>query len=152
MILLLAFGAAVAASVPLLLGVTSVAAAIGGMGLISQVAPMSDSAMSLVILIGLAVGVDYSLFYIRREREERRGGKQLDSALLATAATVGRAVAVSGAIVAIAVAGLLITGLNLFVSMALATILVVMIAVLGSLTVLPATLALLGDRIDSRKP
>jgi RND superfamily putative drug exporter len=148
-ILLVAFGALVAASVPLLLGVTSVAAAIGGLGLISQFAPLGDAATSLVVLIGLAVGVDYSLFYIRREREERKRGLGPDAALHATAATVGRAVAVSGLTVIVALAGLLVTGMPVFTSMALGTMLVVAIAILGSLTVLPAVLALLGDRIDS---
>jgi uncharacterized membrane protein YdfJ with MMPL/SSD domain len=147
-ILLLAFGAVVAAAVPLLLGLTSVAAAMGVFGVISQFAPDGGTGGALVALIGLAVGVDYSLFYIRREREERRAGKGPHAALLATTATVGRAIVVSGVIVMVALAGLLFTGLAIFTSMALATIVVVLIAVIGSLTVLPATLALLGDRID----
>jgi uncharacterized membrane protein YdfJ with MMPL/SSD domain len=147
-ILLVAFGALVAASVPLLLGITSVAAAIGGLGLISQVAPLGDAATSLVVLIGLAVGVDYSLFYIRREREERRNGAGPDAALAATSATVGRAVVISGLTVIVALAGLLVTGMPIFTSMALGTMLVVAVAILGSVTVLPAVLSLLGDRID----
>jgi uncharacterized membrane protein YdfJ with MMPL/SSD domain len=147
-ILLLAFGAVVAASVPLLLGLTSVAAAMGAFGVISQLAPDGGTGGALVVLIGLAVGVDYSLFYIRREREERRAGKGPHAALDATTATVGRAIVVSGVTVMVALAGLLFTGLAVFTSMALATIVVVLIAVIGSLTVLPATLALLGDRID----
>jgi len=156
-ILVLAFGALVAASVPLILGLTAVAAAIGAMGLISHVAPNSSSTSSLVVLIGLAVGVDYSLFYIRREREERRRGHgearlrgraTNDSALEAAASSVGRAILVSGATVMVALAGLLITGAGDFISMALGTITVVGIAVIGSLTVLPAVLALLGDRVD----
>ena len=100
------------------------------------------------MLIGLAVGVDYSLFYIRREREERRNGRGPDAALEAAAATVGRAIVVAGLTVMVAIGGLLITGLQQFASMAVGVIIVVAIAVLGSLTVLPATLALLGDRID----
>ncbi|HEX3872843.1 MAG TPA: MMPL family transporter [Solirubrobacteraceae bacterium] len=147
-ILVLAFGALVAALVPLLLGITSVAAALGLLGVISQFAPMGDASSSLVVLIGLAVGIDYSLFYIRREREERRSGRESDAALDATAATVGHAVVVSGLTVIVALAGLLVTGLPIFSSMALATIAVVVIAVAGSLTVLPATLALLGDRVN----
>ena len=102
----------------------------------------------MVILVGLAVGIDYSLFYIRRERAERRAGATADAALDATAATVGRAVLVAGATVVIGLAGLLFTGLGTFTSLALGAIIVVAIAVVGSLTVLPATLALLGDRID----
>ncbi len=148
LILFLAFGALVAASVPLLLGITAVAGAMGALGPRLAVAPMADAAGSLVVLIGLAVGVDYSLFYIRREREERRAGRGPTRRCDAAAATVGRAIVVSGLTVMVALAGLLLTGLAVFASMALGTILVVAIAVLGSLTVLPAMLALLGDRID----
>ncbi|WP_320669890.1 MMPL family transporter [Patulibacter defluvii] len=147
-ILVLAFGALVAASVPLLLGITSVIGAMGASGVVSQIAPSGDSTASLLVLIGLAVGVDYSLFYIRREREERRRGKGPEAALDAAAATAGRAILVSGVTVMVALAGLLITGVPDFTSMALGTILVVAIALLGSLTVLPAILGLLGDRID----
>ena len=152
-ILVLAFGALVAAAVPLLLGITSVAAALGALGLVSHLAPNSDSTAAVVTLIGLAVGVDYSLFYVRREREERRRGlpakaDRQQTALEAAAASVGRAIVVSGLTVVVALAGLVITGQGDFVSMGLGTILVVLIAVLGSLTVLPAVLALLGDRLD----
>ena len=147
-ILVIAFGAIVAACVPLLLGVTSVAAALGASALISQLVPSIESSSALVALIGLAVGVDYSLFYIRREREERLAGKGPHAALDAAAATVGRAVVVSGVTVMVALAGLLLTGLSVFTSMALGTIVVVAFAVIGSVTVLPATLALLGDRVN----
>ncbi len=148
LILVLAFGALVAASVPLLLGLTSVAAALGALGLVSHIAPNGSSTAPVVVLIGLAVGVDYSLFYIRRERIERRNGASADAALAATSATVGRAILVAGMTVVIGLAGLLFTGFGVFTSMALGAILVVLIAVVGSLTVLPAMLALLGDRID----
>lgn len=148
LILLVAFGALVAASVPLMLGVTSVIAAIGGLALISQVFPAGDASASLVVLLGLAVGVDYSLFYIRREREEREAGRGEEAALFATSATVGRAIVISGITVIIGLAGLAATGLPMFMSMALSTMLVVLVAMLGSLTVLPATLALLGDRVN----
>jgi len=147
-ILTIAFGALAAASVPLILGVTAVAGALGAAGLISQIAPDDGSTAALIVLIGLAVGVDYSLFYIRREREERRRGKGPVAALDAAAATVGRAVVVSGLTVIVALAGLLVTGLAVFASMALGTMVVVLMAVIGSITVLPALLALLGDRID----
>ena len=147
-VLLLAFGALVAAFVPLLLGLTSVAAAMGAYGVVSQFAPDGGSTGALVLLIGLAVGVDYSLFYIRREREEKRRGRDSAAALDIAAATAGRAIFVSGLTVMISLAGLLITGLDIFTSMALGAIIVVAFSVAGSLTVLPATLALLGDRID----
>jgi RND superfamily putative drug exporter len=147
-VLLVAFGALVAACVPLLLGITSVAAAIGVAGLISQAVPGTDSTTVLIVLIGLAVGVDYSLFYIRREREERRAGAGPDAALAATAATVGRAIVISGLTVMVALAGLVMTGLSMFTSMALATMAVVGIAMIGSVTVLPAVLTLLGDKVE----
>lgn len=148
LVLAVAFGALVAASVPLLLGVTSVIAAMGCLALVSQLFPVGDASTSLIVLLGLAVGVDYSLFYIRREREERRQGASAEAALKATAATVGRAIVIAGMTVIIGLGGLLVTGLPLFISMALGTMLVVLIAVTGSLTVLPAVLTLLGDRID----
>jgi uncharacterized membrane protein YdfJ with MMPL/SSD domain len=147
-ILVLAFGALVAASVPLLLGLTSVAAAVGAGSLVSHLVPMGDSTAPVVVLIGLAVGVDYSLFYIRRERAERRAGAAADAALRAASTTVGRAIVVAGATVIIGLAGLLFTGFGVFTSMAVGAIVVVAIAVLGSVTVLPAVLALLGDRVD----
>ncbi len=148
LILIAAFGALVAAVVPLILGLTSVAAAMGAMGLVSQIAPLGSVTSSVVMLMGLAVGVDYSLFYIRRERTERRAGAGRQAALLASAQTVGRAILIAGVTVVIGLAGLLFTGNPVFVSMALGAILVVAIAVLGSLTVLPAMLSLLGDRVD----
>ena len=147
-ILIVAFGALVAAVVPLLLGLTSVAGALGAIGLLSQIAPEGQSTGPVVVLIGLAVGVDYSLFYIRREREERRAGRDSHAALTAATASVGRAIIVAAVTVMVGLAGLLFTGLGVFTSMALGAILVVAIAAVGSVTVLPAVLALLGDRID----
>lgn len=148
LILVLAFGAFIAAGVPLLLGLTAVGAAIGLTALVSHLTPMSDAANSVILLIGLAVGVDYSLFYLRREREEREAGRSESAALEAAAATSGRAVIVSGITVMIAMAGMYMTGDATFASFATGTILVVAVAVLGSLTVLPATLAWLGDRVE----
>lgn len=148
LILLFAFGAFIAAGIPLLLGLTSVAAAIGLTALVSHITPMSDAANSVILLIGLAVGVDYSLFYLRREREERAAGRSESASLEAAAATSGRAVIVSGITVMIAMAGMYMTGDPTFISFATGTILVVAVAVIGSLTVLPAMLAWLGDRVD----
>ena len=102
----------------------------------------------MVLLIGLAVGVDYSMFYLRREREEREAGRSEDASLEAAAATSGRAVMVSGLTVIIAMAGMYLAGAPTFTSFATGTILVVAIAVVGSLTVLPALLAWLGDRVE----
>ena len=147
-ILLLAFGALVAALVPLLLAATAVAAAIGLLGPLSQVWPVDESVTSVVLLVGLAVGVDYSMFYLRRMREERARGNETQAALAAAAATSGRAVLFSGVTVAIAMAGMFMAGASTFTSFAVGTIAVVVIAVVGSLTVLPAVLSKLGDRVN----
>jgi RND superfamily putative drug exporter len=147
-ILILAFGALLAAFVPLLLAVTAVAAAIGLIGPISQLWPVDEAISSVVLLIGLAVGVDYSMFYLRREREERARGRSEEAALEAAAATSGRAVLVSGITVIAAMAGMYFGGAPTFLSFATGTILVVAIAVVGSLTVLPAVLSKLGDRVN----
>ena len=148
LILLVAFGAFVAAGVPLLLGLTAVLGTFGLVSLESQLLPMADSVSAIILLIGLAVGVDYSMFYLKREREERAAGRSEEAALEAAAATSGRAVMVSGITVLIAMAGMFLTGDPGFASFGLATMTVVAIAVVGSLTVLPATLSKLGDRVD----
>ena len=131
-ILILAFGALLAAFVPLVLAITAVAAAIGLIGPISQLWPVEETINSVVLLIGLAVGVDYSLFYLRREREERARGRSEEAALEAAAATSGRAVLVSGITVVAAMAGMYFGGAATFTSFATGTILVVAISVIGS--------------------
>jgi uncharacterized membrane protein YdfJ with MMPL/SSD domain len=148
MILIVAFGALVAAGVPLLLGLTAVMATIGLLAPISQLFPMDESVSSVVLLVGLAVGVDYSMFYLRRKMEERDAGRSSEAALEFAAATSGRAVLVSGLTVIIAMAGMFFAGSIVFQSFAIGTILVVAVAVLGSLTVLPAVLSKLGDKVE----
>jgi uncharacterized membrane protein YdfJ with MMPL/SSD domain len=147
-VLLFAFGAVVAALVPLVLALTAVAAAFGLLGPISQVFPLDDSVKTVVLLIGMAVGVDYALFYVVRSREERRRGLSSHEALERTARTSGRTVLVSGTTVAIAMAGMFAIRSDVFNGIASGTIAVVACAVAGSLTVLPAVLELLGPRID----
>jgi uncharacterized membrane protein YdfJ with MMPL/SSD domain len=147
-ILVLAFGALVAAGVPLLLALSGVAATIGLLGPVSQIAPVDEAVNSVILLIGLAVGVDYSLFYLRREREERAAGRGEQASLEAAAATSGRAVLISGFTVIIAMAGMYLAGAPTFQSFATGTILVVAVSVVGSLTVLPAILSKLGDRVE----
>ncbi len=147
-ILVLAFGALVAAGIPLLLGLTAVAATLGLIALASQLLPVDDSVSAVVLLIGLAVGVDYSLFYLKREREERAAGRSAEAALEAAAATSGRSVLISGFTVMVAMAGMLLIGDKSFASFGLATMIVVAAAMLGSLTVLPALLSKLGDNVD----
>jgi RND superfamily putative drug exporter len=148
LILVIAFGALVAAGLPLLMALMAVMAALGLIGPISQIAAVDEAVSSVVLLVGLAVGVDYCLFYIRREREERAAGRSSEAALQAAAATSGRAVLVSGFTVMAAMAGLYLTGDTTFVSFGTGTIVVVAIAMLASITVLPATMSKLGDRID----
>ena len=147
-ILLIAFGALVAAGIPLLLALTAVAATMGLLALPSHIFPMAMQVSALVLLIGLAVGVDYTMFYLRREREERAAGRSERAALETAAATSGRSVLVSGFTVIIAMSGMFLTGDKMFASFAIATILVVAVAMLGSLTVLPALLSRLGDGVD----
>jgi RND superfamily putative drug exporter len=148
LILLFTFGAVVAALVPLLLALTAVAATFGLMGPISQVFALDDSVKTVVLLIGMAVGVDYALFYVIRSREERHRGLPSHEALELTARTSGRTVLVSGTTVAIAMAGMYVIGSDIFNGLASGTIAVIACAVAGSVTVLPAVLELLGARID----
>jgi RND superfamily putative drug exporter len=147
-ILVIAFGALVAAGIPVLLALTAVFATFGLMALPSHVLPMAQEVSATVLLIGLAVGVDYSMFYLRRERQERAAGRSERAALEAAAATSGRSVLISGLTVIVAMAGLFLTGDATFASFGVACMLVVAVAVLGSLTVLPAVLSKLGDRVD----
>ena len=147
-ILLLTFGALLAASVPVLLALSSVAAAIGLSTAASHLVPAVDASNSVILLIGMAVGVDYSLFYLRREREERAKGKGHIDAVEIAAATSGHAVVVSGVAVIISMAGLFLAQDAVFSSLAVGSIMVVAVAVVGSLTVLPAILAKLGRWVD----
>jgi uncharacterized membrane protein YdfJ with MMPL/SSD domain len=148
-ILLAAFGALVAASLPVLLAFSAVLASLGIFSVITQVYAVDyQSASAVLLLIGMAVGVDYSLFYLRREREERTAGSEPRPALLRAASTSGQAVLISGATVLVAMAGLFVAGNRIFTGMAIGTMLVVLCAVIGSVTVLPAMLSKLGDRVD----
>jgi uncharacterized membrane protein YdfJ with MMPL/SSD domain len=147
-ILLIAFGALVAALLPVALAITAIMATMGLMGVASHVMPMSDTANSVMLLVGLAVGVDYCLFYLRREREERAAGRDAQTALRIAAATSGRAIVVSGITVCVAMGGMLFTGLVTFQGMGLASLMVVAVAMVGSVTVLPALLSLLGERVE----
>jgi uncharacterized membrane protein YdfJ with MMPL/SSD domain len=147
-ILLFTFGALVAAGIPVLLGLTAVLATLGLLGPVSQLAPVDESVMHVVLLVGMAVGVDYSLFYVKREREERAAGRDANAAIEAAAATSGRAVLISGFTVMVAMAGMYLGGISNFASFATGTIMVVAVAVLGSLTVLPATLSKLGHKLE----
>ena len=148
LILLLVFGAVVAAGLPLLLALSAVLATLGLVALPSHLVPMDQNISAVVLLVGLAVGVDYSLFYLKREREERAAGKSSKAAIEAAAATSGRSVLISGITVMIAMAGMLFSGDKTYLSFGIATMIVVAVAMLGSLTVLPALLSRLGDKVN----
>jgi uncharacterized membrane protein YdfJ with MMPL/SSD domain len=147
-LLLITFGTLVAAGVPLWIGLSAVIATLGLVNIPSQLLPIDDNLPAVILLIGLAVGVDYTLFYRTREREERAAGRAPGAALEAAAATSGRAVLISGATVIVAMAGMFISGDKTFISFAMGAILVVAVAVFASLTVLPAMLSWLGDRVE----
>ena len=148
-ILLIAFGSLVAAGVPLMLGFTAVIGALGLIKPISHLYPVAQGEIApVVLLVGLAVGVDYSMFYLRRKLEERHAGCDGETALARAAATSGRAVLVSGLTVMTAMAGMLLAGNSVFISLGIGTMLVVAVAIIGSLTALPAVMASLGDRVE----
>jgi putative drug exporter of the RND superfamily len=143
------FGTLAAAGIPVLLALSSALTAIWLLAIPGHWLPVGSQTSTVVLLIGMAVGVDYSLFFLRRQREERARGAEPYQAIAAAARTSGRAIVVSGLTVMTALAGLFLTGYALFSGMAIGAILVVGIAVTGSLTVLPALLSWLGDRVNS---
>jgi RND superfamily putative drug exporter len=147
-ILLIAFGAFVAAGVPVLLAFSAVLASVGLSAVASHVFHASDATQSVILLMGMAVGVDYSLFYLKREREERAAGHQGHDALYRAAATSGQAVLISGFTVLIAMAGMLFAGTKIFTSIGIGAMLVVFSSLVGSLTVLPALLGKLDRYIE----
>jgi RND superfamily putative drug exporter len=148
-LLLVVFGALVAAGIPVLLALTALTATIGVVTALSHLMPIDGSTFEVVVVVGMAVGVDYSLFYLRREREERAAGKSFPDALRIAARTSGRTILVSGLTVMATMAGLFFVGGGPFGGFALGTIVVVGLAVIGSLTVLPALLAWLGPKADA---
>ena len=148
LVLVIAFGSLVAAGIPLLLALTAVFTTFGLLALPSHLLALDPAASEMVLLIGLAVGVDYSMFYLRRAREERAAGRTERAAIEAAAATSGRSVLISGFTVMAAMAALFLTGDATFMSFGYATMMVVAVAMLGSLTVLPALLSRLGDNVE----
>ncbi|MFI1615534.1 MMPL family transporter [Streptomyces lydicus] len=151
--LLAVFGSALMAAVPLLLALSSIAAAMGLSMVVSHVLPDAGVGNNVIILIGMAVGVDYTLFYLKREREERaRSGGRLGAEALVelAAATSGRAIVVSGLAVVVSTATLYLATDVVFASLATSTVIVVLAAVLSSLTALPALLVVLARRAERR--
>ena len=149
LILLLAvFGALIAAGIPVVLAGTAVVTAVSLLGIAGRWLPVGSGTSELVLVIGMAVGVDYSLFYLRREREERMNGHDEQAVVGIAAATSGRAILVSGLTVMVSLAGLFLTGIDIFTGIGVGTIMVVGVAVLGSLFFLPALLSWLGSWAD----
>jgi len=147
-ILLVVFGAVVAAGLPIILALLSIFVAVGATALVSNVMDMSTFIVFIITMIGLAVGIDYSLFIVQRFREERSRGREKIEAITTAGATASRTVFFSGMAVAIALAGMLLMPDPVFQSFAVGAILVVAVTVLAALTLLPAVLGLLGDRVN----
>jgi RND superfamily putative drug exporter len=147
-LLLIVFGSLIAAGIPVVFAGSAVVATISLLAIPSRFLPIRSGTSEIVLILGMAVGVDYSLFYLRREREERAVGRSTADALRIAAATSGRAIVISGLTVMISLAGLFLSGIELFTGMAFGTIMVVGVAVVGSLTALPALLSLLGAWAD----
>ncbi len=147
-LMLLAFGALIAAGIPVLLALGSVAATMGISAVVSHLVPAEPTVGSMIVLIGMAVGVDYSLFYLKREREERARGRSTLDAVEIAARTSGHSILVSGFAVAASMAGLFLVDVVTFTSLAMGAIIVVAVAVVGSITVLPALLVALGRWVD----
>lgn len=147
-ILILAFGALVAALVPLALAMAAIIVATGILSLISQVYPLSEVYAEIVLLMGLATGIDYALFVISRYRTERRAGRPKDEALRGATATSGKAVVFAGVTVLLAISGMFLVGDTTFTSLAISAIVVVTMAILTSVTLLPMLIAFLGDNLE----
>ena len=148
-ILVLVFGALVAAGIPLLLSVVSIILAMGMAAIVGQFLELSTFITNMITMIGLAMGIDYSLFIVSRYREERGAGRPKLDAIARTGGTAGRAVLFSGGSVIVALGGLLLVPMSIFHSMALGAMFAVFAALLAALTLLPALLGLLGDRVNS---
>ena len=150
-ILLLVFGAVIAAGLPVVLALIAITLAVALTALVGQTFSVSVFAINMISMMGLATGIDYSLFIVSRYREERAHGRDKLDALSVTGGTASRAVLFSGLTVVLALAGLLLVPTNIFASLAIGAICVVSMSVLAALTLLPAVLSLLGDHIDSLK-
>jgi len=148
LLMVLAFGALIAAAIPVVLAATSVVATLGVAAVLSYVVPAEPTVTSMIVLIGMAVGVDYTLFYLKREREERARGRSTIDAVEIAAETSGHSIVVSGIAVIVSLSALYVLQLAMFDSLATGAVVVVAFAVVGSITVLPALLVALGRWVD----
>ncbi|MGA5818575.1 MMPL family transporter [Kitasatospora sp. NPDC094028] len=149
LVMVFVFGAVIAASVPVVLGLSSVLAGLGLWGVASQAVPDPGPVSQFIVLTGLAIGVDYSLFYLKRQREERALGADTIDAIEIAAATSGHSVLVSGMVVMVSMGALYLAGHVAFASMATGAVIVVATAITSSLTVLPAMLSRFGRHLDA---
>ena len=148
-VLLLVFGAVVAGLVPLMLAIASIVVALALVAVLAQAYDLSVFTQNMLIGMGLALGIDYSLFTLSRYREERLQGREKLDAIATAGATAGRAVLFSGIAFVLAMLGLLLVPSTIFRSLAAGAILVGIVSVIAALTLLPAVLALLGDRVNA---
>jgi RND superfamily putative drug exporter len=148
-VLLVGFGTVVAALVPIALTLVAVATGLGGITLLANAMDVSSAAPTIGAMIGLGVGIDYALFIMARYREHRAAGQDNPTALSKAMGSAGSAVLFAGGTVVVAMAALVLTGLGFLASIGFSTSLVVLFAVATALTLLPALLSLLGDRIDA---
>ncbi len=148
-VLLLVFGAVVAGLVPLLMAIVSIIVALGLTALVAQPVELSVFIVNMLIAMGLALGIDYSLFVVSRYREERGHGREQHAAIATAGATASRAVLFSGSTFVIAMFGMLIVPSSVMRSLAVGAILVGIVSVLAALTLLPALLGLIGDRVNA---
>lgn len=147
-ILVAVFGALVAAGIPIILAVVSIVIASGVTALVSQLVDLSFFVTNIMVMLGLAVGIDYVLFVVERYREERRKGHPQAEAIAVAGGTASKAVTFSGGTVVLALMGMFLVPTSIFQSLAIGAIAVVVVAVVATLTLVPAVLSLLGDRID----
>jgi RND superfamily putative drug exporter len=148
-VLILVFGALAAAGVPLVVAIVSITIALGLSMIFAQFLTISVFLMNMVFMMGLAVGIDYCLFIIARFREERARGRDKHDAIVQAGATASQAVLFSGITVFLALIALMLVPHDIFVSLGLGAVLVVMVSIAASLTLLPAMLSLLGDRVNA---
>jgi len=147
-VLVAVFGGVAAAVVPIAVAIASIVVALAVVAGIGQAFVLNFVVVNVLVMMGLAVGIDYSLFVVSRFREERRAGRALDDAVAVAGATASRAVLFSGATVVLALVGMFLVPQTVFRSIAVGAIAVVLVSVLAALTLLPAALAVLGDRIE----
>ena len=148
-ILAIVFGAIAAALLPVVLGVVAIIVALGLTGLVGQAMDLTFFVTNMITMMGLAVGIDYSLFILTRFREERQRGLSKMDAIGAAGATASRAVFFSGLTVVLALSGLVMFPLTIFISMGIGSILVVLTAIIASLTLLPALISIMGDKVNA---